>query len=63
MKQPPGTLDSARSQEAINQIILVRDEEKTVVGVVKDYHQRSLRNRHEPIVFIGDLSRSSPTFP
>jgi putative ABC transport system permease protein len=46
-------------QEAINGIILVRKQEKTVVGVVKDYHQRSLRNGHEPIVFIGDLSSAS----
>jgi len=45
-------------QDAINQVIMMRNEEKTIVGVVKDYHQRSLRNRHEPIVFIGDLSRS-----
>ncbi|QHT70439.1 FtsX-like permease family protein [Rhodocytophaga rosea] len=52
------TIGFSTAQEAINQIIIVRNEEKTIVGVVKDYHQRSLRNRHEPIVFIGDLSRS-----
>jgi putative ABC transport system permease protein len=45
-------------EQAINQIILLRNQEKTVVGVVKDYHQRSLRNRHEPILFIGDLNRT-----
>lgn len=52
------TLGFRNAQAAINQVIIVYEEEKTVVGVVKDYYQRSLRNRHEPIVFIGDLSRS-----
>lgn len=52
------TLGFSSPNEAVNETILVRDEEKKVVGVVKDYHQRSLRNSHEPIVFIGDLSRS-----
>jgi putative ABC transport system permease protein len=36
----------------------VRGQEKTVVGVVKDYHQRSLRNSHEPIIFMGDQRNS-----
>lgn len=46
------------AQAALNQVVIVRNQEKTVVGVVKDYHQRSLQNRHEPMVFIGDLSRA-----
>jgi putative ABC transport system permease protein len=53
------TLGFPTAEDALNQVILVRNEEKTVVGVVKDYHQRSLQNRHEPMVFIGDLSRSA----
>jgi putative ABC transport system permease protein len=52
------TIGFSTPEEAINQVVIVYNQEKTVVGVVKDYHHRSLQNRHEPTVFIGDLSRS-----
>lgn len=52
------TIGFSNPEEAINQVVIVRNQEKTVVGVVKDYHHRALQNRHEPTVFIGDLSRS-----
>jgi putative ABC transport system permease protein len=52
------SLGFSSPEEALNQVILVRGQEKTVVGVVKDYHQRSLRNSHEPIIFMGDQRNS-----
>jgi putative ABC transport system permease protein len=53
------SLGFSNPEEALNQTIIVRNGEKTVVGVIKDYHQRSLRNNHEPIIFMNDHNRSN----
>lgn len=38
-------------EAAIGQIVTYPDGDLTVVGVLKDYHQESLRNEYDPIVF------------
>jgi putative ABC transport system permease protein len=47
------------AQEAIQQKITLRDDEKTIIGVVKNFHQESLRNRFEPTILVGSKARSS----
>lgn len=48
------TLGFRGGDEAVGQKLLVRDDEKIIIGVVKDFHQESLKENIEPIVFMGD---------
>jgi ABC-type antimicrobial peptide transport system permease subunit len=43
--------------EAIGQVLEIDDEKIPVVGVMKDFHQGSLRTKIKPMALIGDLNR------
>ncbi|MBC7923514.1 MAG: ABC transporter permease, partial [Ferruginibacter sp.] len=47
------------AREALQQKITVRGDEKTIIGVVKNFHQESLQNRFEPIVLLESGDRFS----
>ena len=42
--------------EAIGKKVQYWDEQKNIVGVIKDYHHRSLRHRFEPMIIKNDVT-------
>lgn len=51
------TLGFQSPQDAIGQIIGSGEEAVPIVGVMEDFHQRSLKNKIEPMAFVGDWNR------
>lgn len=52
------TLGFKSPQEAIGQVIGSGEDAVPIVGVMQDFHQRSLKSKIEPMAFVGDWNRS-----
>ncbi|MGB5982352.1 MAG: FtsX-like permease family protein [Nonlabens sp.] len=44
-------------EDVLNKSLTFQDEQVTIVGVMRDFNQRSLKNGIDPMVYLGDTAR------
>lgn len=59
VKKAAQELGFASAEEAVGQTMLLYEQEREIIGVVKDYNHQSLKQQIDPIVFVP---RNSTTF-